>query len=134
MKLVNMLPRLFVLSAVFLIALNLFLPSSAVCAASIFWPDGDPSTVGGGTGLGDGDPRIIAANIIKIALGFLGILSVCLILFGGFKWMTAAGNDDRVSEAKKLLLAAIVGLIIIVSAFALSTFVLDAVYSATGGK
>ncbi len=81
--------------------------------------------------LGNDDPRNIAANVINIILGFLGILAVVLILYGGFKWMTAAGNEDKVSEAKKLLVAGVIGLIIILAAFALSTFILDAVFRAT---
>lgn len=83
------------------------------------------------TGLGNNDPRSIAANIINIILGFLGILAVVLILFGGFKWMTAAGNEDKVAEAKKLLVAGVVGMIIILSAYALAAFVLDAVFRST---
>ncbi len=83
------------------------------------------------SGLGNQDPRTIAANIINIILGFLGILAVVLILFGGFKWMTAAGNDEKVAEAKKLLVAGVVGLIIILAAYALAAFVLDAIFRAT---
>ena len=83
--------------------------------------------------LGNDDPRNIAANIINIILGFLGILAVVLILFGGFKWMTAAGNDDKIAEAKKLLVAGVVGLIIILAAYALAAFILDAVFRATTG-
>jgi hypothetical protein len=83
------------------------------------------------TGFGNQDPRSTAANIINIILGFLGILAVVLILFGGFKWMTAAGNDDKIGEAKKLLVAGVVGLIIILAAYALAAFVLDAVFRAT---
>lgn len=83
------------------------------------------------TGLGEDDPRHIAANIINIILGFLGIIALVLIIYAGFKWMTAAGNETQVGDAKKLLVAAVIGLIIILSAFALSSFVLDAVYRAT---
>jgi hypothetical protein len=83
------------------------------------------------SGLGNNDPRSIAANIINIILGFLGILAVVLILFGGFKWMTAAGNEDKVAEAKKLLVAGVVGMIIILAAYALAAFVLDAIFRAT---
>ena len=85
------------------------------------------------SGLGNNDPRTIAANIINIILGFLGILAVVLILFGGFKWMTAAGNEDKVAEAKKLLVSGVVGMIIILAAYALAAFVLDAVFRAVGG-
>jgi len=83
------------------------------------------------TGLGDADPREMAASVINVMLGFLGIIAVVIILLGGFKWMTAAGNEDKVGEAKKLLAAGVIGLIIILMSYGLATFVLDALINAT---
>ena len=83
------------------------------------------------TGLGERDPRNIAAQVINIALGFLGIIAVGLILYGGFKWMTAAGNEDSVADAKKIIIAGVIGLIIILSAFAIANFVLTQLIKAT---
>jgi Zn-dependent protease with chaperone function len=78
-------------------------------------------------------PIEIITNIINIALGFLGIIAVGIILIGGFKWMTAAGNEDKTGEAKQLLGAGIIGLVIILAAWALATFVINQIYGATGG-
>jgi len=83
------------------------------------------------TGLGERDPRDIAASVIRVILGFLGIIAVVIILLGGFKWMTAGGNEDKVGEAKKLIIAGIIGLVIIVAAFAIATFVLNSLITAT---
>jgi amino acid transporter len=83
------------------------------------------------TGLGERDPRDIAASVINVILGFLGIVAVIIILLGGFKWMTAGGNEDKVGEAKKLITAGIIGLVIIVASFAIATFVLDSLINAT---
>jgi len=83
------------------------------------------------TGLGARDPRDIAASVIRVILGFLGIVAVIIILLGGFKWMTAGGNEDKVGEAKKLITAGIIGLVIILAAFAIATFVLNSLLSAT---
>jgi hypothetical protein len=83
------------------------------------------------TGLGERDPRDIIASVIKIILGFLGIVAVVIILLGGFKWMTAGGNEDKVGEAKKLIVAGVIGLVIILAAFAIATFVLDSLINAT---
>jgi len=83
------------------------------------------------TGLGERDPRDIAASVINVILGFLGIVAVIIILLGGFKWMTAGGNEDKVGEAKKLITAGIIGLVIIIASFAIATFVLDSLISAT---
>lgn len=76
------------------------------------------------TGLGEKDPREIVAQIINIILGFLGIVAVIIILLGGFKWMTAGGNEDKVGEARKLIVAGIIGLVIILASFAIASFVL----------
>jgi len=78
------------------------------------------------------DPRAIIGRIINIALGFLGVIAVGIILLGGFKWMTAAGNEDKTTEAKQLLGAGVIGLVIILSAWALATFIIQQIYGATG--
>ena len=84
------------------------------------------------TGLGERDPRGIAASVINIVLGFLGIIAVGLILYAGFKWMTAGGSEDKITEARKLLFAGVIGLIIILAAFAIANFVLTQLIRATG--
>ena len=84
------------------------------------------------SGLGNVDPRTLAGNIIKIALGFLGVLAVVIILIGGFKWMTAGGNEEQVEEAKKILIAGIIGLVIILASWGLANFVIGQLMTATG--
>lgn len=84
--------------------------------------------------LSDRDPRAIIGSIINVALGFLGVIAVGIILMGGFKWMTAGGSEDKVSEAKKLIGAGVIGLVIILASWAISTFVIEAIYGATTGK
>jgi len=69
-------------------------------------------------------PEIIG-RIINVVLGFLGILLLVYILFAGFLWMTAGGNEDQVKKSKAMIKNAIIGLIIIVAAFAISSFVFD---------
>jgi len=83
------------------------------------------------SGLGNKDPRTIAANVINILLGFLGIIAVVLVLAGGFMWMTAAGNEDKVAQAKQVMSAGIIGLIIVLAAFGIAKFVVDALINAT---
>lgn len=83
--------------------------------------------------LANRDPRAIVGDIINVALGFLGVIALVIILMGGFKWMTAAGNEDKTSEAKKLLGAGVIGLIIVLAAWAISSFVINAIYNATTG-
>lgn len=78
------------------------------------------------------DLRAIIASVINIALGFLGILAVVIILYAGFKWMTAAGNEDQVSDARKMLMQAVIGLAVIFLAWAIANFVIDSLVSSTG--
>lgn len=78
-------------------------------------------------GFSDADPRKTVANIIKVALGFLGSIAVILVVIAGFKWMTAGGNEDKIAESKKLMTAAAVGLVIILLAFAITNFVINTV-------
>lgn len=73
----------------------------------------------------DQDPRIMAVNVVKFLMTFLGIIAVTVILLGGFKWMTASGNDDKVQEAKKLIMAGVIGLVIILSAYAIVQYIIS---------
>ena len=82
-------------------------------------------------GLGTQDVRTTIFKIINAFMGLLGIVAVCIILLGGFKWMTAAGNEEKVSEAKKLIISGVIGLIIIMSAYAIAQFVVGAVINGT---
>lgn len=82
-------------------------------------------------GLGTADIRTTVASIIRTAMGLLGIVAVVIILIGGFKWMTAGGNDDQVGEAKKWIFSGVIGLAIILSAYALANFVINNLISAT---
>ena len=80
------------------------------------------------------DPKQMAVDIVKYLMTFLGIIAVVVILLGGFKWMTAAGNEDKVAEAKKLIIAGVIGLIIILCAFAIVTFVVGITNDALSGN
>ncbi|KKR34903.1 MAG: hypothetical protein UT67_C0005G0015 [Candidatus Magasanikbacteria bacterium GW2011_GWA2_40_10] len=85
-------------------------------------------------GSGPTDPRIMAANIIKMALGVLGIIFVVIIVYAGFLWMTAAGEEEKTGKAKKLITNGVIGLIIILSAYAITSFVISNLVGATTGS
>jgi nitrogen fixation-related uncharacterized protein len=73
----------------------------------------------------------IIVLVINSILGLLGVIFLVLIIYAGFLWMTAGGNDDQVGKAKGLLINAIIGVIIIVAAYAISYFVLNALINPT---
>lgn len=86
---------------------------------------------GADIGLGTTDIRTTIAQIIRVAMGLLGIIAVVIILIGGFKWMTAGGNEDQVGEAKKWIFSGVIGLAIILSAYALTSFIITQLVQAT---
>jgi len=82
----------------------------------------------------DFDPRVMIVNVVRFILGFLGIIAVVMIMYGGWLWMTASGQPERIEKAKRTLIAAVIGLIIILAAFAIVTFVINFTDQAiTGG-
>jgi len=62
------------------------------------------------------------ADIINVFFGLLGTIFIILMVYGGYTWMTAAGNSEKVSKAQNTLKVAIIGLIIIASAYAITYF------------
>ncbi|PIR03715.1 MAG: hypothetical protein COV59_04560 [Candidatus Magasanikbacteria bacterium CG11_big_fil_rev_8_21_14_0_20_39_34] len=88
---------------------------------------------GQATGLGKNDIRLTIARIINVLLGLLGTVAIVIILWAGFKWMTAGGNNEDIDQAKKILISSVIGLAIILSAYAISNFVLTQLYKSTTG-
>lgn len=70
------------------------------------------------------DIRVTAGRLIQFALSFLGILAVLFIMYAGFLWMTSGGDQTKISKAKMLLKNAIIGLVIILSSWGITTFIL----------
>jgi len=88
--------------------------------------------VGAATGLSATDPRVIAARLINVALGTLGIILLTIILYAGFLWMTAGGDSAKVDKAKAWIRNAVIGLVIILLSWAIAYFVINALLNATG--
>lgn len=86
------------------------------------------------TGLGTKDLREGIMAIVNVLMGFLGIIAIIIILYGGFVWMTAGGNEEKVDSAKKIITAGIIGLVIIFVSFAIASFVISQLISATGAN
>ena len=82
--------------------------------------------------LGSQDPRVIAARLINVLLGFLSIIVVVLIIYSGFLWMISGGNEERVVKARKTFVNALIGLLIILTANSIVLFVIRSLSEATG--
>lgn len=114
------------------LSLALTTPAYAITNDDL-WGNQKDNIQSGMGGVGARDPREIAASVVKILMGFLGIIAVVIILIGGFKWMTAGGNEEKTGEARKLIMAGVIGLVIILAAFGIATFVINSLVDATTG-
>lgn len=65
----------------------------------------------------------IIGRLINVFLGFVGVILLIILLYAGFLWMTAGGDAEKVQRAKDWIKNAIIGLIILVSAFAIVRFI-----------
>lgn len=75
----------------------------------------------------------IVATIFNIVIGIAGSIFMVLLLIGGIQYMTAAGNEENTGKAKKLLVDAVIGLVLTLSAWAIGTFILRQFYLPTSG-
>jgi hypothetical protein len=75
----------------------------------------------------------ISALIIEAVLGLLGIIFVALLVYSGFQWMTAEGNEEKIEKAKSTITRAIIGLAIVIAAYSITYFVFNALNGAAEG-
>jgi predicted permease len=61
-------------------------------------------------------------SILGVLLSFLGIVFFIIIVYAGFKWMMARDNASEVSKAKEMITSAVIGLIVVLSAYAITSF------------
>ncbi|GEM_PF-5055166 len=78
------------------------------------------------------DIRVTIFRIIEVLLGIVGIIFLSIVLYGGYIYMTSAGEQDAVTRAKRILRNAVIGLAIILAAFGITEFVLRRLSEATG--
>jgi len=77
------------------------------------------------------DIRVSIINILNVVLGFLGIIMLVLIIFSGYQWMTAGGNEEQVEKAKKRITNAVIGLVIVLASWTIANAVMRKVICAT---
>ena len=66
----------------------------------------------------------VVGGYIQGALALLGVIFLVLLVYGGYVWMTAHGNEEKVMTAKQLIIAAVIGLLIVVAAYAVTYYLL----------
>ena len=61
--------------------------------------------------------------MINTALGLTGIILLVIIIYAGFLWMTAQGNEEQVTKAKNILKNAVIGMVLVFASYAIAWFV-----------
>jgi amino acid transporter len=76
----------------------------------------------------------IAAMAIQTVLGLLAIIFIVLLIYAGFQWMTAEGDEGKIEKAQKTISHAVIGLIIVIAAYSITFFVFNALNSSAGSS
>lgn len=76
--------------------------------------------------LGNRDIPILVAAIIKYILGFVGVITLVMFIYGGIIWMTSGGSVERIKKGKDTLVWAVLGIGLVFFSYALVRFVLKA--------
>ncbi|MFA5359195.1 MAG: hypothetical protein WC310_05290 [Patescibacteria group bacterium] len=121
-----------VVLSLFLIVFNLLLVSSISFAQS---ESANAPSLGGNlqdvaTGVGYTQPEqydqpfgLVVARALRAFFGMLGIIFLIIMLYAGFRWMTAGGKQDQIDEAKKWIINAVIGLAICTLSYAITVYV-----------
>lgn len=114
--------------------LSLFAVSAQAEAVGLCYdPFCTDNLISSGTGLGTNDPISIASGIINFGLSVLGMLCLVLIIYAGYKWMMARGNESEVEKAIEILKGSIIGLIIILASYAITYYVFNNLVNISSG-
>lgn len=96
------------------------------CAGTTLEKIANPSQ----TGL-SGDLATTVATVIKAVLALVGTIFLVLTIYAGILWMTAQGDETKIEKAKEIIKASVIGLVIIMSAYAITYFVTSKLVGAT---
>lgn len=75
----------------------------------------------------------IVGNVIKVALGIIGSITLGIFVYGGFLWLTSAGNSEKVSQGSSAMLYAVIGLFIIFGAYAILNTIISGIRGGASG-
>ena len=78
--------------------------------------------------------EVIVARLINALLAATGIILVCILVYAGFLYLTAGGDTDKVKGAKRMMVNAIIGIVIMTTAYAISLFVINQLTDAVEGN
>lgn len=112
-----------ILSALVLV-LSFLMAAQVVLAAGVEDTSGLNATAQGGFGKqitgGGYDLPTLIGRIVGAGLAFLGVIFFCLILYAGLSWILSMGNEEKITEAKNMIIAAVLGLLVVLGAYAIT--------------
>ena len=125
------------LCSVFLIISSFTLITAPIVNAGSLW-DKQVGTTEMGRSFGETgtptDPRDIVVNVLLVFLSFMAVIFLALIIIGGYKWMMAGGNEDKIKDAKSQMKSAVIGLFIVMASYGFTVFMLDPIRKAVTGS
>jgi hypothetical protein len=77
------------------------------------------------TGLGEQTPIDVITSVINWALGLLGLFALLLLIYGGFIWMWARGEEQEIEKAQNIIKGAAIGLVIILASYGIASYVFN---------
>jgi len=77
--------------------------------------------------------EVIAGRIITVVIGLTGLIFIVITVYAGTLYLTAFGDETKIKKAKGMLIQGVIGIVIIIAAYAISSFVLTQLNVATTG-
>jgi hypothetical protein len=109
---------------VLVLGIMVLIPAVSLAKVNISW-----KMIGDKTGLSKqkdyDDITKIASKVVSLVLSLIAIIFFAVMMYGGLRWLTAQGEDDKIQKAQVAIKAGIIGLVIAVSSYAISNYVFD---------
>mgnify|MGYP001594855880 CR=1 FL=1 len=117
----------FIFSGLMIVALFLIMAPAVLALADAENSTGLNTTAGGGFGkeIISSDTKLpsLIGKIVGTGLALVGVIFFVILVYAGIGWMLAMGKEEKINEAKDMIVSAILGLIVVLSAYAITTLV-----------
>jgi len=69
--------------------------------------------------------EVVVHNVLNIMYFLLGVIAVIVIIVAGITYSTSSGNQASITKAKNMILYAVIGIVVVISAYAITNFIID---------
>lgn len=114
---------LFLVILLFMVVGIIALPSFCSAKYTVDQATSFVDTMNKGVGAEQADYTTIIAKVVQAGLGVVGLVFFMLVFYGGYMWLVARGKEEDIKKAQDTIIAAVIGLVIIVGSYALTNFV-----------